>query len=157
MQRIDAFELWCWRILLRALGLLGNQTNAFWMKSTLNIHRKNWRWSWSSDTLATWCKELTHWKRHWCWARLKTGGERDDRGWDGWMASPTQWTWLWTSSRSWWWTGNPGVLQFMGSQRVGHGWVTKLNWIEISIIHIVIALKKEKNFSLWWELFDKNS
>ena len=71
---------------------------------------------------------MTHWKRPWRWERLKAGGEGDDRGWDGWMASPTQWTWIWVDSRSWWWTGRPGVLQCMGLQRVGHNWVTKLNW-----------------------------
>jgi len=71
---------------------------------------------------------LTHWKRLCCWARLKAGGEGDDRGWDGWMASPTQWTWVWASSGSWWWTGKAGVLQSMGSQRVGQDWVTELNW-----------------------------
>ena len=70
---------------------------------------------------------LTAWKRPWCWERLKAGGEGDDRGWDGWMASPTQWTWVWASSRSWWWTGKPGVLQSMGSQRVGHDWPAELN------------------------------
>ena len=83
--------------------------------------------------LATWCKELTHLKRPWCWERLKAGGEGDSRGWDGWMASPTQWTWIWVNSRSWWWTGRPGVLQSMGLQRVGHDWATELNstdWTE---------------------------
>ena len=74
----------------------------------------------------TWCKELTYLKRPWCWERLKTG-EGDDRGWDGWMASPTPWTWVWVSSRSWWWTGRPGMLKSMGSQRVGHDWVTELS------------------------------
>ena len=69
-------------------------------------------------------------KRPWCWERLKVGGERDNRGWDGWMASPTQWTWVWVNSRSWWWTGRPGVLQSMGSQRVRHNWATELNWTE---------------------------
>ena len=73
-------------------------------------------------TLATWSQELTQ-KRPWCWGRLKTGGEGDDTGWDGSMTSPTQWTWVWASSRSWWWTGRPGVLQSMGLQRVGHDWV----------------------------------
>ena len=68
-----------------------------------------------------------HWQRPWCWERLKAGGEGDDRGWDGWMASPMWWTWVWLSSRSWWWTGKPGVLQSMGSQRVGHDWATELN------------------------------
>jgi len=63
-----------------------------------------------------------------CWERLKAGGKGDDRGWDGWMASPTRWTWFWADSGSWWWTGRPGVLWFMGLQRVGHDWATALNW-----------------------------
>ena len=82
----------------------------------------------SHKTLATWYEELTHWKRPWCWDRLKAGGEGDNRRWDGWMPSPTRWTWVWASSRSWWWTERPGVLQSMESQRVGHNWVTELNW-----------------------------
>ena len=102
-------------------------------QSLLFIHCKKWCSSWHSNALATWCEELTHWKRPWCWERLKVGGEGDDRGWDGWMASPTQWTWVWVSSGRWWWTGRPGVLQSMGSQRVGHDWATELNWTEYSI------------------------
>ena len=74
-------------------------------------------------------KELTHWKRFWCLEGLGAGGEGDDRGWDGQMASPTQWTWVWASSLSWWWTGKLGVLQSMGLQRVRHDWVTELNWL----------------------------
>ena len=85
-------------------------------------------WSWSSNPLPTWCEEVTHLKRPWCWERSKAGGERDDRGWDGWMASLTQWTWVWASSRGWWWTGKPGVLRSMVSQRVGQNWMTELNW-----------------------------
>ena len=65
------------------------------------------------------------------WERLRAGGEGDDRRWDGWMASPTRWTWVWVNSESWWWTGRPGVLQSMGSQRVRHNWVTELNWITL--------------------------
>ena len=76
------------------------------------------------------CEELTHWKRLWCWEGLGAGGEGEYRGWDGWMASPTRWTWVWVNSGSWWWTGRPGVLQFMGSQRVGHDWATELSWTE---------------------------
>ena len=76
------------------------------------------------------CEELTHLKRPWCWKWLNVGGEGDGRRWDGWMASLTRWTWVWVSSRSWWWIGKPGVLQSMGSQRVGHDWVTELNWTE---------------------------
>ena len=71
------------------------------------------------------CEELSHWKRPWSWERLRAGGEGGDRGWDGWMASPTQWTWVWARSRRWWRTGRPGVLQSMGSQRVGHNWATE--------------------------------
>ena len=82
--------------------------------------------SWNSNTLATWYEELTHLKRPWCWERLKAGGDGDDRGWDGLMASPTQWTWVWVNCGSWWWTGRPGVLRFMGLQRVGHDWATEL-------------------------------
>ena len=82
--------------------------------------------------MATSCEELTHWKRLWCWEGLGAGGEGDDRGWDGWMASLTRWMWVWVNSRSWWWTGRPGMLQFMGSQRVGYHWVTELNWTELT-------------------------
>ena len=81
-------------------------------------------------TLATWCKELTHLKRPWCWERLRTGGEGDDGGWDGRMASSTPCTWVWVDSGSWWWTGRPGVLWFMGSQRVRHDWA-----MEVKLMH----------------------
>ena len=103
------------------------------MKSVLNFHWKDWWWGCNSNTLATWCEELTHWKRPWYWERLKAGGEEDDRGWDGCMASPTQWTWIWVNSGIWWWTGKPGVLQSMESQRAGHNWATELIWIRYSI------------------------
>ena len=83
-------------------------------KSTLNTHWKNWYWSWSSSTLATWWEEPTAWTELWWWARLKAKGEEGDRGWDGWMASPTQWTWVWVNS------GRPGMLQSIMSQRVIH-------------------------------------
>ena len=85
-----------------------------------------------SSTLATWCQELTHLKRPWCWQRLRAGGEGDDTRWDGWMTSPTRWTWVWASSRSWWWTGKPGVLQSMGSKsRDRPEWRKKNNYTHI--------------------------
>ena len=122
-QRIDAFELWCWRVPWTAMG-----SNWSILKEiSPGCSLVDWCWSWNSSTLATSCKELTHWKRFWCWERLGAGGEGDDRGWDGWMASLTRWTWVWVNSGSWWWTGRPGVLQFTGSQRVGHDWATELN------------------------------
>ena len=84
-----------------------------------------------ANTLATWCEDLTYLKRPWCWERLKAGGEGDNRGWDGWMASSTQYTWVWASSGSWWWTVKPGVLQSMELQRVGHDWATEVKWAEL--------------------------
>ena len=130
-RRIDAFELWCWRRLLR-VPWTARRSNQSILKISPGCSFKDWCWSWNSSTLAASCEELTHWKRPWCWEELGVGGEGDDRGWDGWMASPTQWTWVWVNSGSWWWTGRPGILRFMGLQRVGHHWVTELNWTELN-------------------------
>ena len=92
-------------------------------------------------TLATWWEELSHLKRPWCWERLRAGGEGDDRGWDGWMASPTQWTWVWVDSGSWWWKGRPGVLQFMGRKELDM--TEQLNWTELKryILIYLICIK----------------
>ena len=84
------------------------------------------------------------WKDRDAGKRLRAGGEGDDRGWDGWMASPTRWTWVWVDSGSWWWTGRPGVLQFMGSQRVGHNWGSELNWTELFQLNIPLLRKQHK-------------
>ena len=92
---------WCFPsvVLEKALERLqGDQTSQSSRKSTLSIYWKDWCWSWSSSTLATWCKQPTCWKRRWCWERLRAGEEGDDRGWDGWMASLTQRTWVRTNS-----------------------------------------------------------
>ena len=119
--RIDAFELWCW-IKTRFWESLN------WKIKPVNP-KENQSWIFIGRTDAEaeagqhfglWCEELTHWKRPWCWKRLKAGGDRDDRGWDGWMALLTRWAWVWAISGSWWRTGKPGVLQPMGLQRVGH-------------------------------------
>ena len=129
-QRIDAFKLWCWTRFLRVLFSARRSNQSILKEISLNVHWKTWCWSWNSYTLATWCKELTHWKRPWCWERLKVGGEGDNWGLDGWMASLTRWTWVCASSGSWWWTGKPGMLQSMGSQRVIQDRATELNWGE---------------------------
>ena len=126
--KIDAFELWCWRRLLRVPWTERRSNQSILKEISPGVHWKDWCWSWNSNTLVTSCKELSCWKRPWCWEGLGTGGGGEDRGWDGWMASPTQWAWVWVNSGSWWWTGRPGVLGFMGSQRVGHNWATELNW-----------------------------
>ena len=99
------------------------------------------RWSQSSNTLVTWCEELTHWKRPWCWERLKAGGERDDRGWDNWMASLTQWTWVWASSGRWWRTGKTGMQQSMGSQSrtLLSDWTTNWHRFSFSVYQSVLA------------------
>ena len=110
-----------------SLGLQEDPTSQSYRKSVLNIHWKDWCWSWNSSTLATWCEELIHWKRPWCWERLKAGGEGDGRGWDDWMASPTWWTRVWASSGSGWWTGKPGMLQTMRLQ----SWTWLNNWTKL--------------------------
>ena len=125
--KIDGFELWCWRRLLRVPGLQGDSTSPSWRRDVPGCSC----WSGNSSTLATSCKELTHWKRPWCWEGLGAGGEGGNRGWDGWMASPTLWAWVGVNSGSLWWTGRPGVLWFMGLQRVGHDWETELNWTQL--------------------------
>ena len=90
--RIDAFELWCWRRLLRIPWTAKRSNQSTLRRSFLGVHWKDWCWSWNSNTWATSCEELTHWRRPWCWERLRSGGEEDDRGWDGRMASLTRWT-----------------------------------------------------------------
>ena len=144
--RINVFELWCWRRLLRVPwtarrsnqsilkeispecsleGLMLKLKLQYWIQE-LDVGNK------VLDTLAIWCQELTHWKRPWFWERLKVG-EEDNRGWDGWMASLTQWTWVWVNSGSLWETRRPGMLQSMGSKRVRHNWATELNWTKLNL------------------------
>ena len=135
-----ALKNWCfWSVLLEK-----TLENPLDCKDIQPVHPKgNQSWIFTGrtnaeaetpNTLATWCEELTHWKRPWHWERLKAGGEGDNRGWDGWMASPIQWTWVWVNSGSWWWTGRPGVLQSMGLQRIGHDWATELNWLTLAVL-----------------------
>ena len=138
-----AFELWCWRRLLRVPWTARRSNQSILKEISPGCSLEGLMLQ--LNTLATSREELTHRKRPWCWEGLRAGGEGDDRRWDGWMASLTQWTWVWVNSRSWWWTGRPGVLQFMGSQRVGHDWATELNW-KVSMIkkcmciHITIVI-----------------
>ena len=128
-QRIDAFELWCWRRLLRVPWTARRSNQSILKETSPGCSLEGLMLKLKLHTLTTWCEELNHWERPWCWEGLGAEGEGDDRGWDGSMASPTQWTWVWVNSGSWWWTGRPGVLCFMGSQRVRHYWATELNWI----------------------------
>ena len=140
-QKIDAFELWYWRRLLR-VPWTARRSNQSILKgrSVLGVHWKDWCWSWNSNILAAWCKKLTHLKRPWCWEGLRAGGEGDNRGWDGWMASPARWAWVRVNSGSWWWTGRPGMLRFMGLQRVGQDWVNWTEWYLSYYKNIATAL-----------------
>ena len=121
-----ALKNWCFRTVVlektpwESLGLQGDPT------SPSKIHWKDWCWSWNSSILATWCEELTPWEIPWCWERLRAGGEGDDRGWDGWMASLTWWTWVWESSGSWWWTEKPGWGNPWGCKESNS--TERLNW-----------------------------
>ena len=133
-----------------SLGLQGEQTSSMFnvqcsnkteqsqRKSVLNIHWKNWYWSWNSTALATWCEEPTHLKRPWCWERLKAGEEQDNRGWDGWMASLTRWTWVWVNSGSWSWTGRRGHAAINGVA-MSRTWLsdwTELNWVPATWVQV---------------------
>ena len=113
-------------VLVKTLGQQGDPTSPPKGNQPWLFTGRTGCWNWSSNTLPTWYEELTHLQRPRCWERLKVTGEGDDRRWDGWMALPTQWTWVCINSRSWWWTGRPGMLQSMGSQRVRRDWVTEL-------------------------------
>ena len=125
-RRIDAFELWCWRRCLRVPRTARRSNSSVLKEISPGCSLEGLMLRLKLSTFTTWCEELTHWKRPWCWKRLKAGGEGDSRGWDSWMASPTQRTWNWANSRRWWRTGKPGMLQSMGLQRVRHDWAIKV-------------------------------
>ena len=121
-QRIDAFALWCWRRLLR-VPWIARRSNQLILKE-INPDYSLEGLMLKLQYFGHLMQETTHWKRSWCWERLKAKWEAGGRGWVGWVASPIQWTWIWATSK-WWWTGKPGVLQSMGSQRVEHDWATE--------------------------------
>ena len=131
-RRIDAFELWCWRRLLRVLWTERRSNQSFLKEISPEYSLEGLMLK--LNTLGTWCEELTHLKRPWCWERLKAGGERDDRGWDGWMASPIQWSWVWASSSSWWWIGKPGTCCSPWGCKELHTTV-RLSWTEQVLKH----------------------
>ena len=120
------FDLWCWRRLLRVPWTARRSNQSILKRISPGYSLEGLMLKLKLQYFGHLMWRTDYWKRSWCWERLEAGGERDDRIWDGWMASPTQWIWVWASSRSWWWTGKPGVLQSMGSQRAGHGWATEL-------------------------------
>ena len=139
-QRIDAFELWYWRRLLRVSWTARRSTQSILKETTSE-------YSLERLVLKPKLQYFGHLiqradsleKKPWCWERLKAGGEEKDRGWDGWMASPTQWPRVWVNSGSWWWTGSPGILQPIGFQRLGHDWATEPNSFDIELRFVFSA------------------
>ena len=130
-EELMLFELWCWRRLLRVPWTARRSNQSILKEISPRCSLEGLMVKLKLQHLATSCEELTDWKIPWCWEGLGAGGAGDDRGWDGWMASPTWRTWAWVNSGSWWWTGRPGVLWFMGSQRVRQDWATELSWLNV--------------------------
>ena len=127
-QRIDAFELWCWRKLLKVPWTARRSNQSILKEISPECSLEGLMLRLKFQYFGHLMRRADSWKRPWCGEGMGAGGEGDDRGWDGWMTSSTRFTWIWVNSGSWWWTGRPGVLRFMGSQGVGHDWVTELNW-----------------------------
>ena len=127
-QRINAFELWCWRRLLRVPWTARRSNQSILKEISPECSLEGLMLKLKLQYFGHLIWRADSFEKTWCWERLRAGREGDNRGWDGWMASLTQWTWVWVNSRSWWRTGKPGMLWFMGSQRVRHDWATELNW-----------------------------
>ena len=128
-RRIDAFELWCWRRLLTVPWTARRSNQSMLKEISPGISLEGMMLKLKLQYFGHLMRRVDSLERLWCWEGLGAG-EGDNRGWDGWMASPSRWTWGWMNSGSWWWTRRPGMLRFMGSQRVGHHWATELNWTE---------------------------
>ena len=138
MWELDYKESWSTEeLMLLNCGVGEDSWESLGCKEIQSVHPKgdqSWvfidRTDVEAETPILWPPDVKSWLiwKDSCWERLKAGGEGDDRGWDGWMASPTQWTWVWMNPGNWWWTGRPGVLWFMGSQSFRHDWATELNW-----------------------------
>ena len=151
-QRIDAFEMWCWKRFLRVLWTARRSNQSILKETVLGVHWKAWCWSWNSQYFGHLKWRADSLEKTLMLGKMRAGGEGEDRGWDSWMASLTQWTWVWVNSGSWRWTGSPGVLRFMGSQRVRHNWATELNWI-----FIFFPFTKLKQKFMWQIVTQKNT
>ena len=139
-RRIDAFELWCCRRLLRVPWTVRRSNQSILKEISPGCLLEGLMLKLKLQYFGHLMQRTDSLKRPWCWERLKVGRKGDDRGWDGWMASPTQWTWVWASSGRWWWTGKPGILYSMGLQRVGHDWANELKWTDlIQILTVLYA------------------
>ena len=128
--RIDAFELWCWRIFLRVPWTIRRSNQSILKEISPESSLEGLMLKLELQYFGNLMRRTDPLKKTLRLGKIEGGREGDDRGWDGWMASPTEWTWVWVNSGSWWWTGRPCVLQSLGSQKVGHDWATELNWTE---------------------------
>ena len=137
--RIDAFELWCWRRLLRVswTARRSNQSNLKEISPGCSLEGLMLKLKLQSFSHLMW--RVDPLEKTLMLGGIGAGGEGDDRGWDGWKASPTRWTWVWVDSGSWWWTGRPGMLRFMGLPRVGHNWATELNWRTFQVLAFITS------------------
>ena len=143
--RIDAFELWCWRTLLRAPWTARRSNQSILKEISPGCSLEGLMLKLELQYFGHLMWRTNSLEKALMLGKLKAGGEWDDKGWDGWMASPTQWTWVWVDSGSWWWTGRPGMLWFMGSQRVGHSWATELNWTSMfQLLGLLAAFPRNK-------------
>ena len=129
--RIDAFELWCWRRLLRVRWTARRSNQSILKEISPGCSLKGLILKLKLQYFGHLMRRVDSLEKTLMLGEIRSRRRRDDRGWDGWMASRTQWTWVWVNSGKWWWTGRPGVLRFMGSQRVGHDWTTELKWTEL--------------------------
>ena len=143
-RRIDAFELWCWRRLLRVPWTARRSNQSILKVISPGISLEGMMLTLKLQYFGHLMRRVDSLDKTWWWEGLGARGEGDDRGWDGWMASLTRWTWVWVHSGSWWWTGRPGVLQFMGSQRVGQDWVTDLIWSDLTPFFMPCTEKSSK-------------
>ena len=135
-RRIDAFELWCWRRLLRVPWTARRSNQSILKEISPGYLLEGLMLKLKLQYFGHLMQRADSLEKTLMLGGIEGRRRKDDRGWDGWMASPTRWTWIWVNFGSWWWTGRPGVLRFMGSQRVGHDWETELNWTDtVSRLH----------------------
>ena len=143
---IDAFELWCWRRLLRVPWTARRSNQSILKEISPEYSLERLMLKLKLQYFGHLMRRADSLEKTLMLGKIEGRGEGDDRGWGGWMGSRTQWTWVWASSRSWWWTGKPVVLQSMGSQRVGHDWATELKWSNLKnrIKHLSFKINKFK-------------
>ena len=148
--KIDAFELWCWRRLLRVLWTARKSKQSILKEISPECSLEGLMLKLKLQYFGHQMRRADSFEKTLMLRNIEGRRRRGWQGWDGWIASPTQWTWVWANSGSWWWTGRPGLLWSMGSRRVGHDWVTELNWTElVNVLFLVCRWPSSHIFTLW--------